>query len=396
MDTKMSRVLLEKVIAQKPLSWNDGAMEHFFQTLSPSPLIIAELGTSHNGSLTKAKELVHAAREAGADCIKLQHFYADEILHPKTGIVPLPGGPIPLYERFKQLEVSIDFLAELKEYIEEQGALFLCTPFGLRSAREIHALHPKLMKIASPELNYVQLLEEIASYKLPTILSTGVSKLADIEQALSFFPEEQVCVLHCVTAYPTPETEYNLLLLENLQALFGVTVGVSDHSMDAELVPVLATACGARVIEKHFCLSRQDAGLDDPIALPPEDFARLVRSVRNAATVLNERGSQEGKAEILRMWSEKRGTSLIKAILGDGRKRLAPAEKANYERTNRSIHALRDIPAGSILTAQDMAILRTEKELRPGLAPQWFSHLIGKVVKEDIPAGEGIRFDDIV
>lgn len=371
-------------------------MEHFFQTLSSSPLIIAELGTSHNGSLTKAKELVHAAREAGADCIKLQHFYADEILHPKTGIVPLPGGPIPLYERFKQLEVSIDFLAELKEYTEKQGALFLCTPFGLRSAREIHALHPKLMKIASPELNYVQLLEEIASYKLPTILSSGVSKLADIELALSFFPQEQVCLLHCVTAYPTPETEYNLLLLENLQAIFGVSLGVSDHSLDPELVPVLATACGARVIEKHFCLSRKDPGLDDPIALPPEDFTRLVRAVRSATTVLNERGYQDGKKEILKMWSQKRGESLIRAILGDGQKRLAPAEKANYERTNRSIHALRDIPAGSILTAQDMAILRTEKELRPGLAPQWFSQLIGKMVKEDIPAGEGIRFDDIV
>ncbi|MCX7656490.1 MAG: N-acetylneuraminate synthase family protein [Treponemataceae bacterium] len=371
-------------------------MERFFETLSPSPLIIAELGTAHNGSLTKAKELVHAAREAGADCIKLQHFYADEILHPKTGIVPLPGGPIPLYERFKQLEVSLDFLAELKEYVEQQGALFLCTPFGIRSAREIQSLHPKLMKIASPELNYVQLLEEIASYKLPTILSTGVSKLADIELALSFFPEKEVCVLHCVTAYPTPETEYNLLLLENLHAIFGVSVGVSDHSMDAELVPVLATACGARVIEKHFCLSRQDAGLDDPIALPPADFAKLVRAVRSATTVLNERGPTEGKAEILTLWCKKRGASLIKAILGDGQKRLAPAEKANYERTNRSIHAIRDIPAGSILTEKDMAILRTEKELRPGLAPQWFPYLIGKVVKKDIPAGEGIRFDDIV
>lgn len=377
------------------------------------PLIIAELGTGHGGSVTKAKELVDAALEAGADCIKFQLVYADEILHPNTGVVPLPGGSIRLYDRFKELEVPLQFYGDLKSYIEKRGKLFLCTPFGLRSARELVSLKPALMKIASPELNHGPLLETVASYKLPSILSSGVSLLSDIEYALSFFSKDTpVSLLHCVTAYPAPETDYNVRILENLQRIFGIPVGVSDHSMDPVLVPALATLFGASVIEKHFCLSRQDPGLDDPIALPPEDFSRMVQAVRQVQhqleSVLGPLQDFESitarmqtveylkvRERILGDYKKERGADLIDGVLGDGVKRLAASEKANYDRTNRSLHAVRDIPAGALIGPEDVAILRTEKILRPGLHPRWLPEVIGRHARAFIPAGEGIRFTDI-
>ncbi len=350
-------------------------------------LLIAELGTAHGGDESKAKDLVEAAAASGADCVKFQHVYAEEILHPNTGIVPLPGGPIRLFDRFKELEVPLDFFADLKAFAESKGLIFLCTPFGLKSAAELRSLGVSVMKIASPELNYRALVEEVASYGLPTLLSSGVSRLADIERALDILPAERSCLLHCVTAYPAPETDYNLRVLASLSAIFGVSVGVSDHSLDPELVPVLATTVGACAVEKHFCLSRADDGLDDPIALEPADFARMVRAVREA--------SRRGAAETLEAVARERGAELAEAVLGDGVKRLAPSERRNYERTNRSIHALRDIAAGETIRAEDIACLRTEKVLRPGLGPEWTAAVIGRRARYDIPAGEGIRLEDI-
>jgi sialic acid synthase SpsE len=350
-------------------------------------LIIAELGTAHGADLVKAKELIDAAAAAGAGCIKFQIVYADEILHPNTGEVVLPGGNIRLYDRFKQLEVDPDFFAELKAHVESRGILFLCTPFGLHSARELRALQAGVLKIASPELNHTKLLQELASYKLPVLLSTGVSKLGDIEEALDVLSPTAVCLLHCITAYPAPEVDYNLRLLRSLASVFGLPVGVSDHSLDPELVPALGTALGAVAIEKHFCLSRKDPGLDDPIALPPEEFQQMVRAIRRA--------SELGGEETIAALSRERGAGLVQAILGDGVKRLAPSEAANYERTNRSLHALRDIREGEPITTDMIAALRTEKVLRPGLPPAWEAAIIGRKARGFIPAGEGIRLEDI-
>jgi len=355
-------------------------------------LIIAELGTSHGADPVKAGELIEAAAEAGADCIKFQIVYAHEILHPNTGEVELPGGKIRLFDRFRELEVAPSFFAEMKEKVKKKGLVFLCTPFGLQSARELRELRPKCVKIASPELNYSALIREIASYNLPTLLSSGVSKLGDIEEALSIMDETTggrppVCLLHCVTSYPAPERDYNLRVLKSLSSVFGVPTGVSDHSLDPCLVPALATAMGAAVIEKHFCLSRSDNGLDDPIALPPAEFAQMVQAVRGA-----EKASPE---ETIDAMCREHGKDLVEGVLGDGIKRLAPSEKANYTRTNRSIHALRDINKGEIIERDMIACLRTEKILRPGLSPSWEEQIIGLRARRKIPAGEGICLRDI-
>ena len=353
--------------------------------------IIAELGTSHGADKTKAGELIEAAAEAGADCIKFQMIHAREILHPRTGEVSLPGGTIRLYDRFRELELPLSFFAEMKETVEKRGLVFLCTPFGLQSARELKELEPKCLKIASPELNYTALLREVASYRLPLFLSTGVSKLGDIEAALAIAgrPGESApaCLLHCVTAYPAPETDYNLRVLGSLGAVFGVPVGISDHSLDPELVPVLGTALGAVAIEKHFCLSRNDPGLDDPIALPPPSFARMVRAIRAAA--------QNGPEETLAAMRRERGEDLVERILGDGVKRLAPSEESNYGRTNRSVHALRDIAQGEVIREDMIASLRTEKNLRPGLPPSWEAAIAGRRAARFIAAGDGVCLEDL-
>jgi sialic acid synthase SpsE len=364
-------------------------------------LVIAELGTGHGGDPVKARELCDAAAEAGADCIKFQIVYADEILHPKTGELSLPGGKVRLYDRFKDLETAPSFFRDLKDYVESRGLIFLCTPFGKKSLAELAALNPELVKIASPELNYTALLGEIARRGkatgegpagerrrgLPVLLSSGVSRLADIEEALEILGGVPVCLLHCVTAYPAPETDYNLRVLDSLARVFGVPVGLSDHSLDPELVPALGTALGAAVIEKHFCLSRDDPGLDDPIALPPPDFARMVRAVRGA--------QERTPEETIAAYAEERGEALVEAVLGDGVKRLAPSERANYERTNRSLHALHDIEQGDPIGEGDFAVLRTEKVLRPGLPPRWAAGIAGRRARNFIPAGEGIRFEDV-
>jgi sialic acid synthase SpsE len=355
-------------------------------------LIIAELGTSHGADPVKAGELIEAAAEAGADCIKFQIVYAHEILHPNTGEVELPGGKIRLFDRFRELEVAPEFFAEMKEKVEKKGLLFLCTPFGLQSARELRELGPKCVKIASPELNYSALLKEIASYGLPVLLSSGVSKLGDIEEALSILGENAgggppVCLLHCVTSYPAPERDYNLRVLKSLASVFGVPAGVSDHSLDPCLVPALGTAMGAAVIEKHFCLSRSGSGLDDPIALPPASFAKMVKAVRKAEKL--------GPDETIDAMSLEYGKDLVENVLGNGIKRLASSEKENYLRTNRSIHALNDINEGEVIKRDMIACLRTEKVLTPGLSPSLEEQIIGLKAKRFIPAGKGICLGDI-
>ena len=341
----------------------------------------------HLGSLERARELIDAAAQSGADCAKLQLVYADEILHPRSGAVDLPTGKVELYRQFRELERSLEFYAELKRYAESKGLLFLCTPFGLRSARELRSLGVAALKIASPELNHYPLLEEVAGYGLPLLLSTGVSTLGDIERALAVTGKDRVVLLHCITAYPAPEVEYNVRLLASLRAVLGVEVGLSDHSLDPLLVPVLAVLHGALVVEKHFALSRSGSGLDDPIALEPASFARMARAMRDAEAA--------AAADTLHRIEKEYGAERVRRVIGSGVKDLAPSERANYRRTNRSIHAVSDIEAGTVITADDVAVLRTEKVLRPGLGPELLPVVTGRRASRAIPAGEGITWEDL-
>jgi sialic acid synthase SpsE len=359
-------------------------------------LIVAELGTSHRGEAGRARELVDASVEAGADCIKSQLVYADEILHPLSGEVDLPTGRIALYEHFKALERPLAFYAELKAYTESRGALFLCSPFGLRSARELRSLGVIALKIASPELNHFPLLQEVSSYGIPLLLSSGVSTLADIERALSMTGRNGVVLLHCITAYPAPETQYNLGVLASLRAVFGIEVGLSDHSLDPVLVPVLAVLNGACVVEKHFTLSREGKGLDDPIALEPSAFRTMVERIREAEKELSQGALQADRTASWARLEHDYGAGRVRASQGAGVKTLATAEQANYTRTNRSIHAVAAIRKGARIGPTDVAVLRTEKVLRPGLGPEHLHLVIGAQARRAIPAGEGVQWADCI
>jgi sialic acid synthase SpsE len=351
-------------------------------------LVIAELGTSHQGDLERARRLIDAAVQAGADCVKFQLVRAGEILHPKSGVVDLPTGKVALYEHFKAMERDTGFYAALKEHTEQSGALFLCSPFGIGSARELRGLGVQAMKIASPELNHFPLLKETASYDIPLFLSSGVSKVGDIESALSITGRGNTVLLHCITSYPAPEEQYNVAVVQTLRAVFGVETGLSDHSLDPVLVPAVAVLCGACVVEKHFTLSRAGAGLDDPIALEPAPFRRMVQAIR----AVESAGAQEGRLRL----QEEYGAGRVEAVMGTGVKELAASELANYGRTNRSLHATREIPDGSTIAEGDVAILRTEKTLRPGLDPRLFTLVVGALARRRIPDGEGIEWADIV
>jgi len=352
-----------------------------------NPLTIAEIGTSHNGSIQKARNLIDAAADAGARAVKFQIVYADEILHPNTGYVDLPTGKIPLYERFKSLEVPISFYKELAEYSRSKKLLFSASPFGLKSAAELVSLEPDFIKIASPELNYIQLLKYCANFNSPMILSSGVSLLKDIEKALNVLRSENkdlsLALLHCITSYPAPEKEYNISVIKNLSSIFGIACGVSDHSLDPVLVPALTLASGGFIIEKHICLSRQENGLDDPVALEPEMFKKMCR-------LLTEFSYKDKELIIDELRKLGYCSNLINEVIGSGEKKLSEAEKDNYGRTNRSIHYLKNLNAGAVISEKDVAALRTEKILSVGEDPDMLDHFIGAVLQQEVKAGDGL------
>lgn len=357
-------------------------------------LIIAEAGTSHMGDISHARELIDASAESGADCVKFQWVIADEIVHPRAGSIELPGGPVPIWQRFRQLERPASFYAELKEYTEERGLFFLCSPFGTESARQLLDLEVEAVKIASPELNHYPLLEAVSGH--PLILSTGVSELKDIERSLAYLGETghtdgssvRAALLHCITAYPAPEEEYNLLVVPLLSKLFGVPAGVSDHSRDPLIVPLLALSQGACIIEKHFTLSHSSSGLDDPIALDPGQFASMCRHLREGESL----GADQLIEECRRDFSDQR----VEAVLGSGNKTLAPSEVRFYRNTNRSIVALEDLETGDIISRRNSALLRSEQNRTAGLEPHHWESVIGRTVKTHIAAGEGIMWEDLV
>lgn len=388
--------------------------------------VIAEIGTAHQGSLEKAFALIDEASDAGAHIVKFQWVYADEILHPDTGFVNLPGGSVKLYDRYKALEVSPEFFKKCLEYTHQKGLLFACSPFGIKSLQELADIHPDAIKIASPEVNHTPMLKACAKYygKIPIILSSGVSTLGYIEKAIDILTggfesdspaPEKICVhgqniapltlLHCITCYPAPETEYNVKCVKTLRQIFGIPTGISDHSLDPVLVPVLTTAMGGSMIEKHITISKKTDGLDDPVALEEEQFAQMCNAVHQADVLMNRYHKDElasgiktnaAEDEIIRQMKMEYGDEKVSAVLGSGIKRLAKSEKANYGRTNRSLHYTRSLKAGETVKADDIAVLRTEKILTPGISPDFLETVIGATLQKDAVSGSGVMFEDFM
>lgn len=360
-------------------------------------LIVAEIGTAHNGSIKKAKELVYEATHAGADCIKFQWVYAHEILHPKTGTVSLPSGSISLYKRFQELEVNPSFFKTMQDYVHSLGKKFMCSPFGIQSLNELFAIKPDFIKIASPELNHIPLLNALITLQnsqlkpIPTIISSGVSTLDDIKLALSILnpltQKKALNLLHCITAYPAPPEEYNLSLLSVYENTFKIPCGVSDHSLDSLLVPLTSIFCGGKIIEKHFTLANTDDGLDDKIALNPKNFKNMTTAIKSALTLT--------KTELYKKLIQIYGKTTVDTVIGNGKKTLAQSEQENYGKTNRSIHVMRSLKKGHIVKNDDVAVLRTEKNLSVGLHPQYFEQILGKTLTCNITDGEGLQWEHL-
>ena len=393
-------------------------------------IIVAEIGTSHNGNLEKAFKMIDEAKEAGADIVKFQWVYAEEILHPDTGFVKLPTGNIRLFDRFRELEVGRDFYASCSDYAHKKGLLFACSPFGLKSLEELLEIGCDAVKIASPEVNHLPMLEKISDCygKIPIILSSGVSHLGDLEKAISiltkknpdFSPYTKVngnlsalTLLHCITFYPAPEEEYNVRCVKTLGDVLGVPCGISDHSLDPVLVPVLSALMGGTMIEKHITLSRKTDGLDDPVALEGEQFALMSHCVHQTQAVINRFRKEEDALNNLedkagyreqipdkaveygiKQLSQEYDVERIYRVLGNGVKKLAASESANYGRTNRSLHYMRAMKKGETVRKEDIAVLRTEKVLTPGIAPEYQELVTGLILKTDVTNGQGVKLTD--
>lgn len=322
--------------------------------------ILAEAGVNHNGSLEKARALVDAAIEAGADAVKFQTFTAEKLVTPEA--------PQARYQRaamgeaqsqlkmLKALELSRQDHHVLFEHCRRRGIVFLSTPFDEESADFLETLGVEAFKVGSGDLTNVPLLEHLARKGRPMIVSTGMSTLGEVEEAVAAIEAQgnpSLVLLHCVSNYPADAGSVNLRAMATLHQAFGRPVGYSDHSMGIE-VPLAAVALGACMIEKHLTLDRTLPGPDQQSSLEPADFKRLVEAVR-----------------------------LVESAMGDGRKQPVDTEADVMAAARRSLVAAVAIPAGAVI-AREMLVLR-----RPGtgLPANMFRHVVGRRAAVDIPAG---------
>lgn len=355
-------------------------------------LLIGEVGSNHNRDFGLAKQLIEVAAEAGMDAVKFQAFRAEWLYPPNCGMVETPMGMVDFFTVLEQNQLPVEWLPELKAHAEQCGLLFLCTPFDESAVCELSALGAAALKIASPELTHLPLLRTAAKTGLPLLCSTGISTLADIEEAIqairSVHSQAQVALFQCVSGYPTPNEQANLAVIETLSRAFGVPVGFSDHTIDAEMIPAVAVAAGAALIEKHFTLSRDLPGPDHPFALEPQELTAMVRRVREI----------ESLPDTLRLpvLYKRYGEAQVSAVLGHGRKEIMPIEAELYPCDRRSIHAIRDIVPGETLSRHNLRILRSERNLMPGLHPRYWEMVLGAKATSALSVGDGLQWPHLL
>ncbi|MDD5031517.1 MAG: N-acetylneuraminate synthase family protein [Patescibacteria group bacterium] len=347
--------------------------------------IIAEAGSNHDGKLEQAKKLIEIAADSGADAVKFQLFRAAKIYPPKIGKIPTIQGKLDLYEFLKQAELPFKWLPVLKKYSESRGLVFIVSPFDERAVDELAKVDLAVYKIASPELNHLPLLRYIARKGKPVIMSTGLSKMSEVEEAIETVRNEgneKILLLHCVTGYPALPEEYNLRVMETLRKAFGVPVGLSDHSLKPALVPKIAAAAGASAVEKHFTINKKLPGADHSFSLEPEELKFMVKEIREA-----EKWNQARRQRFLQ------GKGFYQKILGSGQKIIAPSEKELYPGDKRSIFVIKNIKRGEKLTRKNTDILRAERYIIPGIYPKYYGLVLGKRVVKPIKKYTGLQWE---
>ncbi|OGC04168.1 hypothetical protein A2276_06110 [candidate division WOR-1 bacterium RIFOXYA12_FULL_43_27] len=353
--------------------------------------IIAEAGSNHDGKLDQAKRLIEIAADAGVDAVKFQLFKAEELYPKNCGKVDTPAGKIDLYKALKKMELPGDWLRELKKYSEKCGLIFLCAPFSEKAALELNNIDIDAFKIASPELSHLPLLRYVASFGKLMIISTGISKMADIEEAIEACRSagnNNIVLMHCVTAYPAPLKDCNLNVIATMKMAFGLPVGFSDHTEDPLAAPVVSLLAGCNLIEKHFTPNKKLPGPDHPFALEPNELKAMVKGIRKVEAF----DKNQQYLAIMKMYGEKK----VMMMLGLGIKTIASSEKDLAACDRRSIRAINKISKHERFTPKNLGILRSERNLKLGIHPRYWDILIGKKAVKCIPAGKEIVWKDFI
>ncbi len=331
--------------------------------------VIAEMSANHGNSLEMALKTIHAAQEAGADAIKIQTYTADTITLNcnKPEFMAEPGGlwdGYKLYDLYKKAYTPWEWHKIIFEEAKKVGIMCFSTPFDKTAVDLLENLGNPIYKIASFEITDIPLIEYIASKKKPIIMSTGVAMLEDISLALETCHKvgnKDITLLKCTSAYPAPIEDANLLTIQDMKQRFGVKIGLSDHTLGSD-VAIAAVALGAEVIEKHFIIDRSIGGPDCEFSMNKEEFAAMVKSIRNVEKSI-------GKVDY---------PTDVKQIKG--------------RQFSRSLYIAEDMKKGDALTERNL------RSVRPGygLHPKYLPQLLGKVVNRDLEMGTPMSVDYIL
>lgn len=331
-----------------------------------STLVIAEAGVNHNGDLRLAKALVEAAAAAGADLVKFQTFVASRIIAPHAPKADYQKSATGVAESqqdmVRKLELSRADHEVLIQHCRRCGIGFFSTAFDAGSFDLLVDLGVDRVKIPSGEITNLPLLRHMTRLGMPVLLSTGMARLGEIEDAIEAIeragtPRSLITVLHCTTEYPAPMAEVNLRAMAALRACLGVEVGYSDHTPGIE-IPVAAVALGASVIEKHFTLDRNLPGPDHQASLVPDELKAMVTAIRN-----------------------------VEQALGDGIKRPMPSELKNRAIARKSLVASRPIAAGEPFSGANL----TAKRPGSGISPMRWDDVVGRRAPRHFAADEIIE-----
>lgn len=330
-------------------------------------LVVAELSANHERDLERTRATIRAMRDAGADAVKLQTY------RPSSLTLDLHEGPFATrtsgpwkgwrpYDLFEVGALPYDWHEELFALIRELGMIAFSSPFDVGAVELLEGLDCPIYKVASLEIAHVPLLEAIAATGKPVVLSTGAASLGDVELALEVLGRhrEDVTLLKCTTAYPTPMEEVELRSIPALRDAFGVPVGLSDHTL-GHTVAVAAVALGAVMIEKHFVLDRSRGGIDAPFSMEPGEFRAMVRAVRD-----------------------------VEAALGSPGFRSSPSSAAARER-GRSVYVARNVAAGDVFTEENLRVVRPGA----GLHPKHFADVLGRRARCDIREGTPLAWHHV-
>ncbi|MEY3444500.1 MAG: hypothetical protein RLZZ519_2781 [Bacteroidota bacterium] len=328
--------------------------------------IIAEAGVNHNGDPALARELIVAAADAGADAVKFQTFKADKLVTKAARMadyqVQNTGKESSQLDMLRKLELRYEAHAALKEFAESLGLIFLSTPFDLEGIDFLRELGVVAFKAGSGDLTNLPYLRKMAAQGLPMIISTGMAVMEECRDAVNAIREvgdPGLVVLHCTTNYPCPEEEVNLRAMQTIASTLDCMVGYSDHT-DGILVPQLAVAAGACVIEKHYTLDRNMEGPDHKASLEPHELKDMIQRIRQ-----------------------------VEKIMGHGDKIPNPSELRIMEAARKSIVAAVDIPVGAIISAELLDIKRPGT----GISPKKMQDLTGRRAKVAIEADTIITWE---